>query len=391
MNKITRILILVLLLSTVVIPTTAYASGHEDDKVIFGGNFILQESETLNGDLVVFGGNVTLETGSTINGDTVVFGGTVTSNGTINGNLVALGGIVTLESEARVNGDLTVVGSSFEQHPDARISGNFVSGDTMPFDFELPDNLGSLEGRFPRVQVRQLPFASAPWFFFRIIIWSGLAVLLALFIQEQAAVVNQAAFREPFISLLAGLGVILVAPLVLIALIVTILLSPISLVGIFALIAAWVVGLVSLSIEVGRKLSRALNQNWPVPVMAGLGMFLISLLFNGFSQLVPCVGWLPKFMLGAWVLGAVVLTRFGTHHYPALEGSPAAPATEALPEAFPPSETVKPVPVKVDVSATAAARDLADQEGIDLTNLTGSGAGGKITINDVRKAVKERE
>jgi len=388
MKTTTRILILLVLICSVVLPTTAFASGNNDDKVIFGGNYTLQEGETLNGDLVVFGGNVTMKTASTLNGDMVVFGGNVTSNGTINGNLVALGGIVNLGSEARVNGDLTALGSSFDQNSNARISGNIVTEDNVPFDFELPQNLSLFQGNFPRWQLHQFPFASPAWFLFRVLIWTGLAVLIALFIQDQAAVINKAAFSEPVMSGLVGFGVILVAPLVLIALIITILLSPVSLIGIFALIAAWVVGLVSVSIEVGRKLSRSMKQTWPVPLMAALGMFILVLFFNGFSQLVPCVGWLPKFMLGAWVMGAVILTRFGTHPYPAEEAPLPAQTEKELPEAFPAAdeEVIDP-----EVDATMAARELAEKEGIDLTKLSGTGAQGRITINDVRKAIKDRE
>jgi hypothetical protein len=393
MKTITRILIFTLLVLTILIPSTAFANGHQDDKVVFGGNYTLAEGETLNGDLVVFGGNVTLEALSTVNGDTVIFGGSLTSKGTVNGNMVALGGIVTLDADARVNGDLTVVGSTLDQHPDARITGNIVTGDTIPFDFDLPDNIGLLQGDFPRMQFQQAPFISAPWFAFRILIWSGLAVLLALFLQDQAQVINQTAFSQPFLSLLVGLGVILVSPLVFIALIITILLSPISLVGIFALIAAWIVGLVSLSIEVGRKLAKAFDQSWPVPLMAGLGMFIISLIFNGISRFVPCVGWLPKFMLGSWVIGAVILTRFGTHRYPAVETSPVSATVpeESLPEPFPAEDSIESRPVSVKVKATDAARALAEQEDVDLTTLAGTGADGKIVINDVRKAIKDRD
>ena len=78
-------------------------------------------------------------------------------------------------------------------------------------------------------------------------------------------------------SFVVGLGIVFIAPLVLVALIFTILLSPVSLLGIFALLAAWVVGLVALSIEIGKKLSQALDQNWPVPILAGVGMFILSL------------------------------------------------------------------------------------------------------------------
>ena len=148
MKKLTRILVFVLLISAILIPSTVSASGFRDDKVIFGGNFTLDSGETLHGDLVVFGGNVILETSSTVNGDTVVMGGNATSNGTINGNLVALGGIVELQEEARVIGDLTVLGSSFEQASGAYISGTIVTEENLPFDFNLPSDIGLFEGDF---------------------------------------------------------------------------------------------------------------------------------------------------------------------------------------------------------------------------------------------------
>lgn len=388
MKKLTRILILVLLISAVLIPTTVTASGFSDDKVVFGGNFTLDSGETLNGDLVVFGGNVILEASSKVNGDTVVMGGNVTSNGTINGNLVVLGGTVELQEEARVIGDLTVLGSSFEQAAGAYVSGNIVTEENIPFDFNLPNDIGLFEGDFPAFQIRELPFVSASWFFFQALIWTGLAILVALFIQNQAPVVNRAAFNQPVMSIVVGLGIAFIAPLVLIALILTILLSPVSLLGILALLAAWVVGLVSLSIEIGKKLAQALDQNWATPIMAGTGMFILSLLFNGFQHIVPCVGFLPKFILGLWVTGAVVLTHFGTKEYPETGGK-VVPAsvyqTEEIPEAFLAEVTAED---QVEVNATKAAQELAEKEGIDLKSVKGSGAEGRITLNDVRKAVK---
>ncbi len=384
MKNLFRILILSILVCALFIPATASASGFNDDKVVFGGNYTLASGETLNGDLVVLGGNVILETSSTVNGDTVVLGGNVTTNGTINGNLVALGGFVELQESARVNGDLTVLGSSYDQAEGAQISGNIVTEENIPFEFNLPARIGLFEGKFPSFTARQMPFVTAPWFFFKLLIWTGLAILIALFIENQAAVINRTAFGQPLMSGVVGLGVIVVAPLVLIALIITILLSPVSLLGIFALIAAWVIGLVAVSIEVGRKLAQALDQSWPTPILAGLGMFILSLFFNGFNQIVPCVGWLPKFILGLWVMGAVILTRFGTREYPeaALVSTPEKDDAQ-IPAAFVPKE-----PETKKVEATQAAIDLAKSEGIDLATIAGSGADGKITLNDVRKALK---
>ena len=334
MKNFYRFICLLLLITAVVFPSTASASGFADDKVVFGGNFTLRSGEELNGDLVVFGGNILLEESSIVNGDTVVLGGNVTSNGTINGNLVALGGIVELNELARIEGDLTVLGSSYEQAPGAVIDGNIITEENVPFEFSWPENFGLFDGKMPAFQLQRLPFVSASWFFFRILIWTGLAILLALFIQDQAAVINRTAFGYPFMSIVVGLGVVIIAPLVLIALIITILLSPVSLLGIFALIAAWVVGLVSVSIEIGRKLATALNQSWPTPLAAGLGMFILSLFFNGFSQVVPCFGWLPRFVLGLWVMGAVFLTRFGTQEYQVSDSQEPPAVDPVLPEAF---------------------------------------------------------
>jgi pyruvate/2-oxoglutarate dehydrogenase complex dihydrolipoamide acyltransferase (E2) component len=114
-------------------------------------------------------------------------------------------------------------------------------------------------------------------------------------------------------------------------------------------------------------------------------MFILSLFFNGFSQLVPCVGWLPRFVLGIWAMGAVILTRFGSREYPEKELSD-LPAKEGtpLPAPFEPEKK----PVKVAVNATPAAVELADKEGLDLSAVKGTGAEGRITINDVRKALK---
>lgn len=328
MKNITRLLFLLLLITAVFIPSPASASGFKDDKVIFGTNFTLQSGETIDGDLLVFGGNIILEASSTVNGDTVVFGGNVTTNGTINGNLVALGGIVEIQEQTQIIGDLSVLGSSYEQADGAVISGNIITEEQIPFEFDLPSRITSFDRNFPTINFGRLPFVSASWFFFRILIWTGLAILLTLFLQNQPTIITRAAFKQPVMSLLVGLGVITLP----VALFITIILIPISILSIFALIAAGVFGLVSLSIEVGRKLANALDQSLPVPIMAGLGMFIITLIFNGFNQIVPCVGWLPKFVLVMWVMGAVVLTRFGTQEHPGPDISETGIGAAQLPE-----------------------------------------------------------
>jgi hypothetical protein len=43
----------------------------------------------------------------------------------------------------------------------------------------------------------------------------------------------------------------------------------------------------------------------------------VILILNGFNQIFPfCIGWMPKTLIGFWMLGSVALTRFGTRSYP---------------------------------------------------------------------------
>jgi pyruvate/2-oxoglutarate dehydrogenase complex dihydrolipoamide acyltransferase (E2) component len=87
-----------------------------------------------------------------------------------------------------------------------------------------------------------------------------------------------------------------------------------------------------------------------------------------------------------WAFGAVILTRFGSREYPESDGIIYSPPLEDVPLPAP-FESEDP-PVKVAVTSTKAAAELAQQEGLDLGTVKGTGADGKITINDVRKALK---
>jgi hypothetical protein len=59
-----------------------------------------------------------------------------------------------------------------------------------------------------------------------------------------------------------------------------------------------------------------LNQTWAPAVSAGVGTIVLYFVLGGFSLLIPCVGWLPRTMVGIWGLGAALVTYFGTRDYP---------------------------------------------------------------------------
>lgn len=327
-----KILVFALFIVAILIPQTTQASGFMDDKVVFGGNYTLEEGETLNGELVVFGGNATLERETTVNGDVVVFGGSANVDGTINGDLVAMGGYLEIEDHAQINGQLTAFGSSIERSEEAEINGNIVTTEDIPFEFNFPNGV-TMPSQLPHMlHYAHVPLISGGWFLFKILIWTGIAILAILFFQEQAETISETALEQPLMSAALGLLIVILIPVALLTLIITILLSPLVLIAIPVLYAAWMLGWAALSLEVGKRLMKTTNQTWPPALYAGLGMAILALIFNGFQAVVPCLGGLPKFFVGMWMLGAVALTKFGTQKYVPSGTVPASPAPEPTPE-----------------------------------------------------------
>lgn len=69
-------------------------------------------------------------------------------------------------------------------------------------------------------------------------------------------------------------------------------------------------------------------------------------------------------------------------------GEPAKePAKSAKIAPPPPAAVPAPAPVSADVKITSDAQKLADEAGLDLANVVGTGHNGKITVKDVENAI----
>jgi hypothetical protein len=328
-------LVAVILAVSLLLPLPVQAQDGSNDKVIFSGNYTLEEGEILNGDLVVFAGVVSLEKDSTVTGDVAIIGGNLTAQGTILGDLVGLGGHVDIKDEVIVQGDLTVIGSSVKRSPSAEIQGSMMTSEEFPLHFNPDWVQQPFQLDFSGMVNPLSPLMSLVWFSFRLFIWTGLAVLLFLFLEQPIRQIGKTAFEQPGVSFLSGFGIAVLGPILLLILLVTILLSPVGLVGFLILAAAWILGWTALGFEVGQRLSVSLDQTWSPLVSTAVGTFLVVLIFNGFNQIFPiCIGWMPKTLLGIWMLGAVGLTRFGSRPYPG-QASP-------LPESPREKETADP-------------------------------------------------
>lgn len=342
MKKLAYISILVLFIAAFLgLPAKVSAdSGNPEDKVIFGGSFTLESGEKLDGSLIIFGGAVSLESGSEVNGDVVLTGGSLDVSGEIDGSITAIGGAVTLGDEAYVRGDINSIGAVLKKSEGARVKGN-ISNQTQG-DLRLPT---APPTKLPAIAGFDFdPVGKALWAFFEAIVVAAIAILVTMFAPKPVERVGKAVVGEPVQTGLFGLLSAVVAPGLVLILVITILLIPLALIGALILGLAVLFGWIAIGLEVGKKIAEMFKANWALPVSAGIGTLVLSLVIAA-AEVIPCIGWLFPSALAVFAIGAVLTTRFGTrwatpwnssgYAVTAPAGTPDQPTTTHIPAAGP--------------------------------------------------------
>jgi hypothetical protein len=375
-----KLSILFTLFALLVLPASVLAAPAPDiglrgpqDEFVLGDNFRLESGETLQGNLWIMGGNATLEQGSQVTGDVMLLGGNVTAEGEVSGNINVMGGNIDLRNQAVVRGDLNIVGGSYNRSGSARIEGNVNTGPTGPLQLMLPSGV-----RVPAVEVRTYPFWDVISFFFRAFLVSALAVLAVMFWPRHMQRIGRTSIAQPLAAGGLGLLTAVVAPIILLVMTITIILIPVTLIGLTVLAVMVLLGWIAIGLEVGQRMAVSLNQEWALPVAAGVGTLIFTIVATGIDRLIPCVGWVVPTLLGLVGLGAVILTRFGTQSYPGQVLPPPPPSfgprTPVSPYSPPPAAPAPQSPVysepapwesdypdeERDVSAGAASYPLED-------------------------------
>lgn len=308
------------------------------DQIVIGESYTLKSGNTLEGNLWVLGGNATIESGAQVNGNILLAGGNLHVFGNVNGDISAAGGLVEIGSSAVVHGNVNVTGASLDQSNSAVISGSVTNEPRGPFQFTPPNG-----DSIPNIQIRLAPLWKAIGFFFRTFLMAALAILVAMFWPKQTARTAKAVVSQPLITGGLGLLTAVVTPLVTLVMVVTIILIPAAFLGLILLGIMIAFGWISIGMEVGHRLEQAFKTEWALPVTAGLGTFLLTLVLDGIGQIVPCVGWLAPTAVGVMGLGAVLLTRFGSQDYPTYLSASGAPSGLVVPsESVPSSTQVEP-------------------------------------------------
>lgn len=250
----------------------------------------------VEGNLEAVGGSVTIA--GTVQGDVEAAGGsvTITEDGVVGGTTsIGAGTVVvdgTLEGDAEIGAETIQLGESASIAGDLRYGGNLQGNtDAVAGDIEQDSSVGV--DLAPTIQ----PIAS--WLFAAYALVLNLvlgAALLALFPRFSDGVADRVS-SAPARSGLAGLGVLVGVPILLIALAITVIGIPFSIVGAFAFvlvvwigivygrfaIGAWLLSLVGvgsrwLALLVGLVIGAALGL---IPIVGGLLNLLVLLLGIG--------------------------------------------------------------------------------------------------------------
>jgi hypothetical protein len=319
--------ILILLAALVLLPLQAVQAKGLADGPIFGENYTLKSGETLNNDLVVFGGSVSIEKDAKVNGAIVLFGGSLTLGGEVSKDVVVMGGAVKLDANAHIHGNLVTLGAPVARDPGAKVDGDVINNPTRP---SLPT--APTAPSVPNVNNYTNPFLNALGILVQSFVLALLAMLIALFLPIQMRRVSDGVVTQPFISFGIGLltlimFIVVIVALALFSVFIITLFVTIPLIFIISVLftAGMVLGWLALGAEVGIRIGQMFKSEWPLPLAAGLGVFLLNLVAN-----IPCLGGILSSLLAFAGLGAVFMTRFGTRPA-ALTATPAVVETTTLP------------------------------------------------------------
>ncbi|OPZ85716.1 MAG: hypothetical protein BWY76_01293 [bacterium ADurb.Bin429] len=247
-----------------------------------GGTLDLESAAGRN--LVVTGGTVTLGPEGSVARDIAVTGGQVVLAGTVARNVMVGAGNLTVEDTARIGGDLTGQASSREIAPGAVIEG--ATNLTQPTRGEKGKEFGVVG-----------------WFLWKLFTAVGLLLigLLAIagaprFTREAITMIGE----HPWGSLLAGLIVLFLTPLVILILFALVITIPLALLLLLLWLAALLVAPVFAVLRIGAWVWRRGANLYAALLLGVLIYFLV--------RLIPVLGDFVGFLVLVFGLGALALT-----------------------------------------------------------------------------------
>lgn len=246
------------------------------------------------------GSDVTIEKGQKIR-NVVAIGGQITVSGAVEKSVVAIGGSVVLTKTAVVKGNVVSLGGVIVIARDAVVGGDLTEINSSNLYETLTTALSSEWEGWSWI------FAVISLSIFLVIL--VLALLIAALLPKPVRIVSEAIHENTFKVILCGiLGLVLIAPL---ALLLTISVVGIALIPleVIVVVCSVLLGFIAVGRIIGGKVLRLFKRPNPGIVRETFWGLLILWLIGW----IPYIGWMVKAIAIVIGLGAVLITRFGTH------------------------------------------------------------------------------
>jgi len=353
LNKLALIFVIVASLLAF-LPRTVYAQTQVggDSPVVFGQNYTLSSGQTIK-DLVVFGGNAVISQGANVTGDILIFGGNLSISGSVQGGVSSFGGNVTVTDTGVIRGILNTVGGNRFISPDATVGG--VSSDPSQLPFRIPFLSFS-----PGTNFNLGPGFGFLWVIFFSLLLAAIAVVIALFLPTPTMNVAKTIIGEPIVTGGVGLLTLVITPAIFLVLAITIVLIPLAVLFMLVFAVTLVFGWIALGLALGERMAVMFNVHWALPVSAGIGTLVLSLVANGILAVTGgwfwtlcCLGLPIILLLNMVSLGGVVSSRYGTQIYSSKQHpqstepqgqTPMPSATPSAPQVSPAVPPAQPEP-----------------------------------------------
>jgi hypothetical protein len=256
------------------------------------------------------GSDVTIEKGQKIH-SVVAIGGQITVSGAVEKSVVAIGGSVVLTKTAAVKGNVVSLGGIIVIARDAEVGGDLTEINSSNLFETLTTALSSEWEGWSWI------FAVISLSIFLVIL--VLALLIAALLPKPVRTVSEAIHENTFKVILCGvLGLVLIAPL---ALLLTISVVGIALIPleVIVVVCSVLLGFIAVGRIIGGKVLRLFKRSNPGIVRETFWGLVILWLVGW----IPYIGWMVKAIAIVIGLGAVLITRFGTHQ--GWKGAPPLP------------------------------------------------------------------
>ena len=283
--------------------------------------------------IIKIGSDVTIEQGTQVR-NVVAIGGQITVNGTVDKSIWAVGGSVVLTKTAVVGENVVALGGVIVAARDATVGGSLTEINSSNLYETMTAALSSEWEGWSWV------FAIISLSIFVVLL--VLALLIAALLPKPVLTISEAITENTFKVVLWGLlGLVMIAPL---ALLLTISVVGIALIPLEVIIVACSVllGFIAVGQHIGRNILRLLRR----PHLSLVRETFWGLIVLWLVGWLPYIGWMVKAVAIVVGLGAVLVTRFGTH-----QGWKCVPLPPAM--AVPGGQ---PEPVEPQPSTTASVQ-----------------------------------